>query len=133
MLDPERPPMTSDQFTEFWCFDLWSGMAMGSAMVPFLPDMSPIITPEEARPQAEKAGQALEKLTHKYKFLDWMRSPYIEESSDFMAIAMFFGVKVRIMATIAQAHRSGGSASPAGEASDLPDGLSDTKQSGATA
>lgn len=125
-----QPPMTSDQFTEFWCFDLWDGIADLSRMAPMIPDLDAVRTPQDARPQAVKAGQALERLTYKYKFLEWMRSPYFEMSADMAAMAMFFGFKFRIIAETVRggAGSPGGSAAPARPETqdpDLPEGFTD--------
>jgi len=95
--------LTGERFAELWCVDVWDMVADGGKMMAGL-DLEAVRTPESDRPQAMRAGAALERLTYKYSWLAWMRSPTMEMSQDALCLLTFFGGKFR---TLADAARGG--------------------------
>lgn len=88
--------LTGSRFAELWCIDLWDLTAdMGKSMAGL--DLDAIRTLPADREQAMRAGTALERLTYKYKWLAWMRSPTMEMSQDMLCLVGFFGGKFRAL------------------------------------
>ena len=111
--------LTGPAFSELWCVDIWDLSADLAGKLAGI-NLDPIRTPADQHAEAMRAGKALERLTYKYTWLAWMRSPTLEMSQDMLCLAVFFGGKCLAVSKVV----SGKSGKPG---SDLPKEPIETK------
>lgn len=101
-LDPETGVITvsnatEEAFIQFWAFDVWEILASLAAL--FRVDISEIETDEDEIEQATKAARRLYNAAQRHPgWFGWMLSESTINGGDFLAVALFFGGKIAVIA-----------------------------------